>query len=74
MLSQHAYDLSGIAFFPWGKVGQLKRAVGDVRVFFVVVVVAFFLLPARGVLYPCVKIAFIKAALELALLKANYRI
>lgn len=31
LLSQHACDLSGIAFFPWGKVGQLKHAVGDVR-------------------------------------------
>lgn len=28
-LSQHAYDLSGIACFPWGKVGQLKHAVGN---------------------------------------------
>lgn len=70
---QHAYDLSGIALFPWGKVGQLKHAVGDVRLFFFFFI-AFFLLPARDVLYTRFKIAFIKTAFKLALLKANYEI
>lgn len=70
-LSQHAYDLSGTAFFPQGKVGQLKYAVGDdVKLFF------FYrlplLLPARDVLYVCWDIAFIRLVLELAPLKTSY--
>lgn len=70
-LSQHAYDLSGTAFFPQGKVGQLKYAVGDdVKLFFFYCLPL--LLPARDVLYVCRDIAFIRLVLELAPLKTSY--
>lgn len=62
------YDLSVIAFFPWGKVGQPKHAVGDVK-YFLWVCLFFLLSVTWDVLYTYVNITFVKTALELALLK-----
>lgn len=69
LLSQHVYDLPGIAFFPWGKVGQLKHAVGMQGAFCMGLPLFSVLSVTWAILYTYVNIAFVKTALELALLK-----